>query len=225
MCGRYAIWAIDDLGKRFLVVDPTLGFRSRFNIAPMTENPVVISDSGGRRILGMTWGINFQGDAGKKPSSAIINIRAESLLEKPSWSHLLREGRCIVPANGFYEWKKEGAKKIPFFFRREDNALFGFAGLYKNVRDPNGQILNRYAIITTEPNNEIRPVHDRMPAILLPKDESEWLSGSPPERDAIRRILSPYPAEELCRHRVSFRVNSPAEEGKELILPEGQLLV
>lgn len=203
MCSRYALWAIDDLGGRFLIVDPAIGFRSHFTIAPQTKNPVVVATGNGNHLLTMQWGLvpNWAQDPRATPHP--VNARAETLLEKPMFRHLLNGNRCLIPANGFYEWKKEGTRKLPFYFHRRDDSLFAFAGLYDTWRSASGETLLSYAIITTEANELVAPVHPRMPAILTREAEQRWLSPDPLRAEDIPGILAPADADEMESYLVS----------------------
>lgn len=218
MCSRYALWAVDDLGGRFLIVDPTIGFRSHFSIAPRSENPVVVAAGNGNQIRLMQWGLvpgwAKEGQTMPRP----VNARAETLSEKPMFRQLLEEKRCLVPANGFYEWTKEGTRKIPFFFHRPDNALFSFAGLYDTWLSPAGETLVSYTIITASANELMAPVHDRMPVVLSQEGEERWLSPGPRSPDELREILVPCADDVLEAHVVSQRVNRPGEDDERMIL-------
>jgi putative SOS response-associated peptidase YedK len=219
MCSRYALWAVDDLGGRFLIVDPTIGFRSHFNIAPRSENPVVVAAEGRNRIRQMQWGLvpHWAKDVQTLPRP--VNARAETLSEKPMFRQLLKENRCLVPANGFYEWKKEGSRKIPVFFHRPDNALFSFAGLYDTWLSPSGDTLVSYTIITTSANELMAPIHDRMPVVLTLEGEERWLSPGPRSPGELMEVLVPCADDVLEAHAVSQRVNRPGEDDEGMILP------
>jgi len=219
MCSRYALWAVDDLGGRFLIVDPTIGFRSHFNIAPRSENPGVVSADGRNQIRRMQWGLVPGWAKEVQTMPRPINARAETLSEKPMFRQLLKEKRCLVPANGFYEWKKEGTRKIPFFFHRPDNALFSFAGLYDTWLSPAGEMLVSYTIITTSANDLMAPIHDRMPVVLAREVEEWWLSSGLRSPDELMEILVPCADDVLEAHVVSQRVNRPGEDDEGMILP------
>jgi len=219
MCGRYALWGIDDLGGRFLIVDPTLGFRSRFNIAPGTDNPVIVRGEGGNRLRAMQWGLIPHRAADPAASPRPINARAEILAGKPVFASLLGRNRCIVPANGFYEWKKAGGRREPYFVHLENKALFAMAGLCDTWQDASGRAFATYTIITTESNGLVRPIHDRMPAILRREHEQRWLSDAPFADGELRELLQPFPAEEMAAYPVSPAVNSTAGEGTDRIRP------
>jgi putative SOS response-associated peptidase YedK len=217
MCSRYALWAVDDLGSRFLIVDPTIGFRSHFNIAPRSENPVVVAAGGRNRIRMMQWGLVPHWAKDSRTMPRPVNARAETLSEKPMFRQLVRENRCLVPANGFYEWKKEGTRKIPFFFHLPDNSLFAFAGLYDTWHSATGEAVVSYTIITTDANDFMAPFHNRMPVILTQDAEQRWLSCDAPTPGDLKEILMPCDAGILEAYLVSQRVNSPAVDDETLI--------
>ncbi len=219
MCGRYALWGIDDLGGRFLIIDPMLGIRSHFNIAPGTENPVIIREQEGNRMRMMQWGLVPHRTRDSTTSPRPINARAETLTEKPVFADPLDRNRCIVPANGFYEWKKTGGHREPHFIHLRNKVLFGIAGLCDTWQDASGRTLATYTIITTEPNSLVSPLHNRMPAILRREDEQRWLDPPPPAAGELSELLSPYAAEEMAAYPVSPAANSPASNGEELIRP------
>ena len=222
MCGRYALWGIDLLGQRFLVIDPMLGFRSKFNIAPATKNPAIVHSAEGCQAVPMQWGLVPADSRDPRSTVKAINARAETLAELPMFRKLLAANRCIVPANGFYEWKKAGRDRVPYFFHIRDKALFGFAGLWETRKDAAGKPVTGYTIVTTKPNETVARVHDRMPVILYRENEEAWLSGQTLDPVELRRTLEPYPAEEMFVYRVSAKVGSASAEGEELIRPVGE---
>ncbi len=218
MCGRYALWGIELLGGRFLVIDPEIGFRSHFNIAPGMEMPVITGSPEGNHIAPMQWGFVPHWSKDSVPSGRpIINARAESLREKPMFRMLLQQNRCIVPANGFYEWKKTEHGKEPYFIHLKDREIFGFAGLYDVWQDPAGKAIRTYTIITTEPNEVVRPIHTRMPVILKREDEMRWLAKDPPQPSALEEVLAPCAADGMAAYPVSPAVNRTTADGEELI--------
>jgi putative SOS response-associated peptidase YedK len=219
MCGRYSLICIDDLGNRFRIVNPMLGARSKFAIAPGTRQPVIVQGASGRELRQMQWGLVPQGTGKSRAAHPIVNARAESLAEKPSFIPLLKKRRCLVPASGFFEWKHEGAKKIPFYIRVHDQPLFAFAGLYDEWHDPAGTVPATYAIITTEANALLEPVHHRMPVILAQEHEEQWLSGEHPDAGQLREMLAPYPAAKMAMHPVSPLVNTPSADDERVIRP------
>jgi putative SOS response-associated peptidase YedK len=219
MCGRYSLIFIDDLGKRFRIFDPTLGIRSHFNIAPSQMMPVIVHQHGKAGMVMMQWGLIPRMAKNPEKSLHSINAKAETLAEKPMFRSLLQNQRCLVPASGFYEWKKEGPRKIPFYIRLKDTSLFAFAGLYDTWYDSNTISHTTYTLVTTQANELVAPLHDRMPVILKRGDEERWLTGDAPSSDEMKTILGPYPAGEMEAYPVSSRVNSPDVDDDRLIQP------
>jgi putative SOS response-associated peptidase YedK len=222
MCGRYSLIFIDDLGNRFRVFNPMIGLRSRFNIAPGNEMPVIVNDDvhgDKKNLVMMKWGLVPHWTRDIRSAKRSINARAESLAEKPSFAGLLKKRRCLVPASGFFEWKKEGTKKIPYYINLPENPLFAFAGLYDLWNDPEGNPLLTYTIITVEPNELVAKVHNRMPSILSREHEDLWLSKTSLNAMDLKEILAPYPAENLLMYPVSPRVNTPDTDDERVIQP------
>jgi putative SOS response-associated peptidase YedK len=167
----------------------------------------------------MKWGLVPHWTQDITTAQRPINARAETLSEKPSFKELLQNRRCIVPASGFFEWKKEGKKKIPFYLHLPKNPLFAFAGLYDSWANPDGKLLFTYTIITTEPNELIAKIHNRMPSILLPEHEDRWLSKSLLNTGNLKEILTPFPAENMLMYPVSALVNTPDADDERIIHP------
>ena len=218
MCGRYSLICIDDLGNRFRVFDPMMGARSRFNIAPGSEMPVIVR-AGENHAAIMRWGLIPPGTRDIRTARPLINARAETLAEKPAFRSLLRSHRCLVPASGFFEWKKDGTRKTPFYFRLPDMPLFAFAGLYHQWRNPEGVTVSTYAIITCSANSLVAPAHDRMPVILPRTAEERWLDPAPLDVGELKGILAPYPAGLMESLPVSDLVNNPAADDERVIQP------
>jgi len=148
-----------------------------------------------------------------------INAKAETLAEKPMFSGLLKNKRCLVPASGFYEWKKDGKRKIPYYIHLKDSPLFAIAGLYDVWYDAFNVAHPTYTIITTDANDLVAPLHDRMPVILKQEDENRWLAGDAPTSAEMKKLLGPYPPGEMDAYPVSSRVNSPDADDEQLIQP------
>jgi putative SOS response-associated peptidase YedK len=218
MCGRYSLIGIDDLGNRFRVIDPMLGFRSHFNIAPGSTNPVIVRHERTGAVM-MEWGLVPHWVKDRKEAKHLINARAETLAGKPSFRSLLKGRRCLVPASGFYEWKRDGARKTPFYIRLRESPVFAFAGLYDVWNNPQGEGYGTYTIITTGPNELMAPIHNRMPVILNHDDETRWLSGEDLASDDLAEILAPYPPGEMEAYPVLPLVNNPATDDERLIRP------
>jgi putative SOS response-associated peptidase YedK len=218
MCGRYSLVFIDDLGNRFRVFNPMIGSRSRFNIAPGNEMPVIIHE-GKNELVMMKWGLVPRWTQDITAAKRSINARAETLSEKPSFAELLKNQRCLVPASGFFEWKNEGKKKVPFSIHLPKIPIFAFAGLYDQWADSDGNLLRTYTIITTKPNELIAKIHNRMPSILMPESEDRWLSKTPLNAGDLKEILAPFPAGRMSMYPVSSLVNTPDVDDERVIRP------
>jgi putative SOS response-associated peptidase YedK len=218
MCGRFTITLTVGLAERFEVKHSDLQPIPRFNIAPSQPVPVVtVTDSGERVLNEMVWGLVPHWARDPSAVGHAINARAETLEERPTFRGPFLSHRCLVPATGFYEWKKEGKRREPYYIHRKDDELFAIAGLYDFWRGCGSEELRSFVIVTTEPNAVVSRYHDRMPAVLRPEDEERWLSPGRLAPELARDILSPYPAEFLEAYRVSTRVNDPSTEGSDLI--------
>ncbi len=136
--------------------------------------------------------------------------------EKPAFREAFKKRRCIIPADGFYEWQRTGGKKQPFFFQMRDESPFGFAGLWERWQDGEGEAIESCTIVTTEANEVLRPVHDRMPVILHPEEYALWLGGDERQRGLLVELMQPYPAEAMVGYPISPLVNSPRNKGAEL---------
>jgi len=218
MCGRYSLICTDDLGNRFRVFLPTIGCRSRFNVAPSQTMPVIVHDEQ-TELVPMAWGLVPHWAKTRSVGHRPINARAETLTERPMFRGLIRHNRCLVPASGFYEWKKDGNHKAPYYLRLKDEALFAFAGLYDVWHDADGAAYPTYTIITTAANEVVAPIHDRMPVIIRREDEERWIASEAPSRDELGDLLGPYPADEMEAYQVSAEVNSPTIDDPSLIVP------
>jgi putative SOS response-associated peptidase YedK len=220
MCGRYTLTApAEQLALRF-DLDPASvpAVEARYNIAPSQPVPVVVARPDGQLALEwMRWG--FQpawATEARRP--APINARAETLLERPFFRSAVRQARCLIPADGFFEWqaRRDRGGKQPLYIRLKDGGLFALAGLYTHgPENPDGSG-GTCAIITTAPNPLMQPIHDRMPAILDRADEARWLDPEITEPEAVLDCLRPYAAEAMIAYPVSTRVNAPQNEGPEL---------
>ena len=217
MCGRFTIVPTVDFHERFrLPAGPAIA--PRYNISPGQEVPVIVR-TGENRLVPMTWGYVTPFVRGSTAGRPVINARAESLLSKPSFRRAVQEGRCLVPASGFYEWKREGNRKVPFYLRIPAAPLFALAGISGTLMDTAGGEHRIFAIVTTEPNRLVMGLHDRMPAILPREQEEAWLRPGPVGAAELAALLGPYPAREMEAFPVSGRVNDPVNDGPDLIRP------
>jgi putative SOS response-associated peptidase YedK len=152
------------------------------------------------------------------PAARMINARAETAPERPAFRDPFRTRRCLVPADGFYEWQKTAGRSQPFFIRRRDGRPFAIAALWDRWRGASGERLESCALLTTRPNDLVQPIHDRMPAILAPEHYAAWLDPSSSRPDRLLALLGPYPEEELIVHPVSGLVNDPRNEDPRCIV-------
>lgn len=220
MCGRFSlvITTIMSLAERFRAEAASFDWRPRYNVAPAQVMPVVIHQEEAKKIVPMKWGLVPSWSKEGKTRLSMINARAETLFEKPSFKTLIRTRRCIIPADGFYEWKKGGEEKIPFRITRKDDALFGFAGLWDEWQRGGEPPLHTFTIVTTKANELLSSIHDRMPVMLLPENEEAWLKSDRQSGEIIP-LMTPYPSSEMKMTRVSKSVNSWKNDQKECIEP------
>ncbi|MGC4107415.1 MAG: SOS response-associated peptidase [Thermomicrobiales bacterium] len=227
MCGRYSAYDLHLLGQILTNAPLDLGMAPHptWNAAPSQILPVLVESPDEERVelTGMSWGLVPRwAKPGEKPRVAPINARAETLTQKPMFRSLVRGHRCIVPANGFYEWKHEdGGKgpKQPYYIHLRDEPMMFFAGLYDEAVREDGSPIQTYTIITTEANDAMHALHDRMPVIVPPDDVEHWLSRSETDFDALDYVLKPAPDDAVEMHPVSKAVNSPANDSPDLIEP------
>ncbi|MBA3694673.1 MAG: SOS response-associated peptidase [Pyrinomonadaceae bacterium] len=222
MCGRFSSSSKpEQIKKEFKVAveDPAI-FKPRYNIAPSQMIPVVLDRTGERIVAQLKWGLVPSWAKDALIGSRMINARAETLMEKPSFREAYKSRRCIIPASGFYEWQRaEKGAKQPFYFYLTNKEVFGFAGLWEEWLDKkSGESLETCTIITTEANDVLKPVHDRMPVILKAADYDEWLDTKEANTDKLQKLLAPYPPDEMSSHAVSRAVNSPTFDSPELIV-------
>ncbi len=221
MCGRFALTGPDPL-----VIADTFGatevpdLPARYNIAPTQPVATVVQDRDSKlnRVEIMRWGLIPHWAKDISIGNRMINARAESLTEKPSFRAPLRYHRCLILADGFYEWQKQPGGKQPMFIHLKDQALFGLAGLWDVWQNPDdGSPLFSCTIITTEPNALMAQLHNRMPVILPREDFSAWLDADQTDAAQVMPLLRPYPAEAMAYYPVSRRVNSPTNDDPTLI--------
>jgi putative SOS response-associated peptidase YedK len=192
-----------------------------YNVAPGTLAPVVMNLE--RPVVtALVWGLVPHWAKDPRIGNRMINARAETLAEKPAFRAAIRRRRCLVLADGFYEWQKQGRRKVPFFIRRRSGGLLGLAGLWESWNKPDGGYLRTFAIITVEPNRLLQPIHDRMPAIMAPDAYGLWLDPGPREPDSLAGLLAPFAEAELVAYPVSTLVNSPANNSTACIAPVSQ---
>ena len=223
MCGRYTLTNPDParLRARFDILESVeVKDEPRYNIAPTDPVFAVRRIEGGARDLGrLRWGLVPGRWAEERPGRPLINARAETLATQPAFAEAFRERRCLIPADGFYEWLTDERGKRPVWLSRADRELFAFAGVWAELpRRGSEEVLHSCAIVTCGPNDLMRPIHDRMPVILEPDSEAAWLDpdGSPAD---LRGLLAPAADDALVAREVSDLVNNVREDGPQLIEP------
>lgn len=219
MCGRYTQRKPGKPIARYYGLDDNgLEIVPRFNIAPTQRVIAVINGQEGLALTQLKWGLIPAWAKEASIGSKLINARAETLAEKPSFRNALKQRRCLIPADGWYEWRAEGKAKQPYFFHRRDDGLFSFAGLWEQWRTPEGETLATCTIITTEPNELAAQYHTRMPAILKRTDERFWLDADSRAPDLVQ-LLQPCPSDELEVYAVSRAVNAAGKDEPSFVEP------
>jgi len=213
MCGRYTITQkANKIVQQFKLDPEDEEFHPLYNASPGMKLPVISSDNP-KKLRFFKWGLTAS------PSiPPLINARADSLLDKKTFSSLVSSKRCAVIADSFYEWKKVGKNKTPYRFVLNNESLFSFAGLWNTYTDKGGQEVFEFTIITTTPNRLMEGIHNRMPVILLPEQEKLWLNTGL-EFSHMNQILEPLPEAHLKRYAVSARVNNASNNSPDLLLP------
>ena len=217
MCGRFTLsQPINTIASAFNIAQiPPL--EPRYNIAPTQLIPSILSVSGGEKQLQMLrWGLIPSWAKDAKISAKLINARAETVSEKPSFKAAFKRRRCLIIADGFYEWQRQEKQKQPYYFRLQNAQLFAFAGLWEQWKSPDENIINSCTILTTEANDLLRPIHDRMPVILEPKDYELWLD-SEAQQPQLQQLSRPYQANLMTSYSVSTKVNNPKNNTPECI--------
>lgn len=219
MCGRYAMYGPVSRYRDHFGVDDAFDFAPRFNVAPSQTMPVVRQGEDGRRhFVAARWGLIPSWVKDPAGISHPINAKGETAAIKPMFRHAFRKGRVLVPADCFYEWQAVAGGKQPYLIRLRDQSPLGLAGLLEHWQGPAGEVLT-FAILTTAPNPLMAAIHDRMPAIIRPGDYATWLDPGMTDVEALQALVGPYPERLMEARAISRKVNSPANDGPDLIEP------
>ncbi len=222
MCGRmtFTIELSELAGVFPWLVIPDVRVAPRYNVSPTQPVPVIAND-GQQRLDFFTWGLIPSWAKDPKMGSRMINARAETVAEKPAYRAAYRRRRCLILADGFYEWRKEpgSSGKTPMYIRLKSGDPFALAGLWERWQSPHGDEILSCTIITTTPNSLLATIHDRMPVILPPDAYDEWLDPGEKQPQALNHLLKPYPPGEMEAYAVTPLVNSPTNDSPECILP------
>ena len=217
MCGRYTLSSdFHDLQIRFSFRGLDLGYKPRYNIAP-TQQILAVTNEGETEAQFIRWGLIPSWAKDPKIGNKMINARGETVAEKPSFRTALRKRRCLILANGFYEWRKDGTNKVPMRIVLKDEEPFAFAGLWEVWKSPESEWTRSCTIVTTTPNSLIEPIHNRMPVILPQEAEATWLNPSIEDSNVLTSFFQPFPAEAMEVYEVSTAVNSPRNEDQSCI--------
>jgi putative SOS response-associated peptidase YedK len=213
MCGRYRLSSTERFLERFQV-ENEIELAPRYNIAPCQFVPIVRQhrERPVRTASMVRWGLIPYWSKDDKGAYKMINARAETVAERPAFREPIQRHRCLVPANGFYEWERRGAGKQPYHFGMADDSLFAFAGIWDRWKSPAGDLVESCSILTTTANALLADIHDRMPVILREEDYDLWLDPGYQRGDAIVEMLRPFDAAAMRRYPVSTRVNSVSNE-------------
>lgn len=220
MCGRFSLGATIRVAQAFDVPNwPEMP--PRYNIAPGQDIAAVIwnREAAHREVRSPRWGLvpfwAKEGGMGHR----LINARAETVATKPAFRKPFRERRCLVPADGFYEWERQGRRKRPWHIRMRDGRPFAFAGLWDRWQPTEGAPVETVTIVTTEPNALVGRIHDRMPVILPSMEYGLWLDPAVQDIERLHALLRPYPEDEMLAYPVGTQVNNPAKDGPDLVAP------
>ncbi|MGC1454919.1 MAG: SOS response-associated peptidase [Nitrospirota bacterium] len=219
MCGRFEIHSpIEIIAEIFGIADWELEYPPHYNIAPSQDILIVVND-GKRRLIKSRWGFVPSWSQDLDASYKMINARAETVASSKAFKSAFEKQRCLVVADGFYEWRREGTTKKPFYVRLKSHKPFGFAGLYNAWRSPDGELLTMSTIITTGANQLVMPIHERMP-VIAPVDKYDlWLDPRVQDSSVLPALLNPYPSEEMELFPVTPKVNSFKFDSPESIEP------
>ena len=219
MCGRFTLHhTTQETVERFEVEQATIEFEPRYNIAPSQPVAVVLQQEE-RSLEAFKWGLVPFWAKDPKIGNRMINARSETLAEKPAYKTALKRRRCLIPASGFYEWKKEGEARVPTYIHLNDSRIFSLAGLWEEWQAPDGETLHSCTIITTQANDFMAPIHHRMPVIFEPEQERAWLDPALQDPDELIDLLQSCPDQELATHPVSRQVNVPTFDDPACIQP------
>jgi putative SOS response-associated peptidase YedK len=216
MCGRYTLKTpVERLSEKFQF-PPIIPLKLRYNIAPSQQVAVVrcLQDDRARKLAMLRWGLIPAWAKNPTIGAQPINAKAETLAEKAMFRNAFKRRRCLVPADGFYEWKQEGGRKQPVYICMKDGEPFAMAGLWEHWESPDQEPIDSCVLITTEPNDLLAPIHNRMPVILDATDYEQWLDPDAQEVSRLQPLLRPYSPEQMRYYPVSLRVNDPRHDDR-----------
>ncbi|MEC4815421.1 MAG: SOS response-associated peptidase [Scytonema sp. PMC 1069.18] len=221
MCGRFTLYQLGNALAQIFHVEKLPELEPKYNIAPTQMVTTVLYNSATkkRELQQLRWGLIPSWAKDPRMGVKLINARAETVTEKPAFRSAFKHRRCLIVADGFYEWQQQGSKKQPFYFRLLEEKPFGFAGLWEQWKSPEGDQISSCTILTTEANQLVQPIHDRMPVILQPEDYDTWLDPQLQTPERLQPLLHPYSSEKMTAYPVSTLVNSPKHNHPECVKP------
>ncbi|MBB6636580.1 SOS response-associated peptidase [Cohnella thailandensis] len=218
MCGRYTITVtIEEMLARYFAENVVSPYQPRYNVAPGQLVPAVINDGSRNRIGLLKWGLVPPWAEDARIGNKMINARAETIEERPAFRNAYLNKRCLLPADGFYEWQRSAGGKKPMRITLKGGGLFSLAGLYETWVSPEGEKWHTCTVLTTAPNRLMADIHDRMPVILKPEDEALWLDRRIREPARLKHLLVPYPEDEMAAYEVSAAVGNVRNDSPSLI--------
>lgn len=224
MCGRFILFSAGRIVAEHFQLEEEPPLEPRYNIAPTQPVAVVRldPDSDRRKLAMLRWGLIPFWAKDMKIGYKTINARAETAPDKPAFRSAFRKRRCLIPADGFYEWKGLKGRKEPYLVRLRDEQPFAFAGLWERWKGPDDDVIESCTILTTDANEFLKPIHDRMPVILSARDYQAWLDPFAEDPETLLSLLVPYPPEEMSAVPVSSRVNKTTHDDPDCIVPVGE---
>jgi putative SOS response-associated peptidase YedK len=221
MCGRYRLSRRKQLIAEYFETDNEVDWEPRYNIAPSQPVGVIRQDPARpqRQFTLARWGLIPSWASDASIGFKTINARAETVASKPAFRDAFMSRRCLLPADGFFEWRRSGKEKQPFHFGMQDDSLFAFAGLWDRWRDPAGAVIESCSILTTTPNSLLADMRDRMPVILRPEHYDLWLDPGFKDVKALAEVLAPFDAGKMRRFPVSTRINAVTNDDPDCVVP------
>jgi putative SOS response-associated peptidase YedK len=221
MCGRFTLSVFPEVLTQIFEVEKIPDFKPQYNIAPTQMVLVVLYNTEGnkREIQRLRWGLIPSWAKEQSMGARLINARAETVAEKPAFRRAFKRQRCLVVADGFYEWQRQNGKKQPYYFRLSNGKPFGFAGLWEEWQSSEQERIKSCTILTTQANELLQMVHDRMPVILQQESYDLWLDPQVHDVELLQPLLYPYPSEAMTSYPVTTLVNSPKNNSAECITP------
>jgi putative SOS response-associated peptidase YedK len=220
MCGRFGLFSpAEIIVAKFGIKETTIELAPRYNVAPEQDIAVIIQNDA-RKLVEMRWGLIPFWTKEPALDLSTINARAETLELKPTYRHSFKNRRCLIPVDGFYEWKGKAGTKTPYFIRLKSQEPFAFAGLYDLWESPTAEVIASATIVTTTPNELLSWIHNRMPVILSDNEYETWLSKENVDPSLLKSLLDPFPSAAMQAYEVSTYVNSPSNEGPKCIKEE-----